>query len=227
MAELFDQFHAGPARSPAEIAQARALHTRTYVEANYIEHPGARPFDDGWMDRREWLVVADGQDVVGATSLIAPTHTLPSLEAFAIDPETDARIGPAWREGRVVEVSTLVRDRSVEPGVLVRALLYRALWMSAARRGDHDVWLMSMPFERLPKLAMLFPVPFEVLGTVEDHHRYHLAGVACVLDLRLARTAVRLRNAPLLDWLDARSPDFGLVTGPHRAGTSRMVPVGP
>jgi hypothetical protein len=207
-------FYAGPARSAAEIAAARELHTRTYVEEGYVLDTGLQPFDDGWMDRREWLVVADGADVVATTSLIAPSHTLPTLEAFGIDPLADARIGPAWRDRRVVEVSTLARDRQVGPGVLVRALLYRVLWMSAARRGDHDVWLMSMPVHRLDSLARLFPVPFELLGTTEQYYRH--AGVACVLDLRLARAAVQQRAAPLLAWLDGDSTDFGLVTATPR-----------
>jgi len=88
-------------------------------------------------------------------------------------------------------------------------LIYPALWMSRARRQDHDVWLMSMSLDRLRRLAGLFPVPFELLTGVQDHYRH--ASVACALDLRLARAAMELRSRPFLHWLDGCSDDFELV----------------
>jgi len=203
------EVYAGPARSTGEIAAARVLHTREYDAQGAIDRRGEEAYDDGWMDRREWLVVADGRKVLGTASLIVPTDTLPTLAAFGIDPLHDPRIGHAWRERRVVEVSALARDRRVASGPLVGALIYRALWMSRARRQDHDVWLMSMSLDRLRRLAGLFPVPFELLTGVQDHYRH--ASVACALDLRLARAAMELRSRPFLHWLDGCSDDFELV----------------
>jgi hypothetical protein len=202
--------YAGPARSASEVDAARLLHTRRYIELGAVPPAGDGPFDDGWMDRREWLVVADGRNVVGACSLIAPTHTLPTLDVFGIDPSGDPRIAGAWRRCRIVEVSTLVRDPRFGPGVLIRALLYRVIWMSHARRKDHDMWLMSMSVERMGRLGSLFPLPFELLSGVHQHYNHD--SVACALDLRLARSALRMRAAPLLRWVDGQSDDFELVT---------------
>jgi hypothetical protein len=193
-------WYSGPPRDAAELESARRLHTRRYAQRGVIPQQRGRLFDDGWMDRRDWVVVVHHGSVVGAASLVSPTHTLPTLAGFGIDPSADPRLRGSWRNGRIREVSTLCRDEADGAAALPRGELYRALWLAREREDDHDLWLMSMAPRGLDHLSRLFPVPFEVIGTAAQY--YGEPAVACMLDLRLVRPALSARAPQLLTWLD-------------------------
>src|SRR5690348_18037418 len=97
--------YAGPARSSNELHQARALHTRRYESVGLIEpQPHRELYDDGWIEQREYVVVATDTRVYGGASLITPTDTLPTLRAFGIDGARDRRLAAAWHRRRLVEI---------------------------------------------------------------------------------------------------------------------------
>jgi hypothetical protein len=158
--------------------------------------------EDEPTDAREWLIVEREATVLGTVSLIRPAESLPSFADFLIEPQSDPRIAEGWLNRRMLEVSALVGTPHAPPAFPVNDLLYRVLWQSHARRGDHDMWIMSMSIARLQKLVLRFPVPFEILSGIRDY--YHNPSLVCVLDLRLARTALEMRAPATLAFLDGR-----------------------
>ena len=206
------ELYAGPARTSDELHQARALHTRRYEAVGLIgPQPNNELYDDGWIEQREYLVVATDTRVYGSASLITPTDTLPTLRAFGIDGAHDRRLAAAWHRRRLAEVSALAIEAGSGGRPAVRALLYRALWRACERRLDHDQWIMTMRLDRFDALSRLFPVPFELLSRADSYHRQ--PAIACALDLRLGRAALALRAPYLLAWLDAEHDDeTALVT---------------
>ncbi|GLZ46417.1 hypothetical protein Acsp06_26020 [Actinomycetospora sp. NBRC 106375] len=196
-----DGLYYGPARDGEDIAGARKVHTQAYARVGYIADTSPdRAYDDGWMDQRAWFVVADASQILGTVSMVRPTSTLPTAEAFNLVPERDSRMQQAWQTQRIVEVSTLAVEPRHARARQAGALLYKALWQAHRWRADHDLWLMSMSLDRLHRVTRSFPLPIELLSDVVVH--YHQPSVACVLDVRLARAAMALRTPLYLHWLD-------------------------
>jgi hypothetical protein len=207
--------YVGPARSEEEVTRARSVHSQAYAREGLISPlVEGELFDDGWLPQRQWLVVANDDDVLGAASLISPKDALPTLTAFDLRPTDLPALASAWAGGRVREVSALARDAHGR-GALTGGLLYRALWLAQEQQRDHDVWIMSMQTRRLDHLRRLFPVPFELLGRAAAY--YNHASVACLLDLRLARSALSLRAPRLLAWLNGEHEDQSVLL-PHARG---------
>ena len=180
----------GPARGPRDHAGVGYLAETTADEVH----------DDGWTTQREWFVVAEGPQVLGTVSMVRPTTSLPTTEAFDLVPARDPRMQQAWETRRIVEISAFAVDATHERARLVGALLYKVLWQAHRWRADHDMWLMSMSLDRLHRATRHFPLPIELLSDVVHHSRR--PSVACVVDVRLARAAMVLRTPLYLEWLD-------------------------
>jgi hypothetical protein len=201
-------WYAGPARSKEDVIAARHLHTRRYAEAEYIRPQDGIVFDDGWMAQRRWVVVALQNDVVACGSLISPTETLPTLKAFDIDADSDIRLSECWRHHRLVEVSALCRDPRYRPVELIRGYIYRAIWQELGRAAGCDQWLTSMSWQRYDQFRRM-PFPLELLGRTAEY--YGGPSVAFVVDMRLARLALALRDPYFLAWMDGLHDDYSAL----------------
>jgi hypothetical protein len=200
------RMYVGLARSTQDVEQAREVHTRTYSREGLITSlPTGVVFDDGWMNQRIWFIADRGSGVVGTVSLIRPAESLPTLMAFSVRPSETPRLAASWAECRVFEVSALAVNPDERGSSALAGLLYRALWRHRQQHLDHDVWVMSMRWERFDRLCATISWPFEFIGRTNRY--YNGASVACMLDLRLARSALSIRAPALLAWFDRDRDD--------------------
>jgi N-acyl amino acid synthase FeeM len=197
--------YVGPPRSATELVEARRLHSRVYSDRGLIDSSTAL-FDDGYMTQRQWVIASDHPLVVGTVSFIRSHSSLPTLDAFGIDPTLTPRLSLPWSQGRVVEISTFLVDRTYAGHSTVAPLLYRAMWQQRYERNDHDIWIMSSRPQLIDRVTQVFPGPFELLGRARAY--YNNEAVAYMVDLRVFRHALALRSPDMLAWLDGHTEAF-------------------
>jgi hypothetical protein len=168
MLPKIDGLETRPVTSDAELAQARRLHARCYVDAGFVKDSDIDKHgfvDDPWAPYSDYFIAVDLDDdeIVGTCRIIRPlVRGFPVFQHFerdAVASETFDDIDP----NLCVEISSLATPRVGLQNMAISAELYGIVWR-ASIQGGRAYMLAIMDGRLLRIMRSWFHFPFEALG---------------------------------------------------------------